>query len=381
MRRKHILAAFLPILFLTACQITTAGSTTVPTTRPETMTAAQASPTVVSTATPTPKEPTAAPVSTMPVIEVEPTCTPTPGDDRVSVGDLPMGQAGNYVNLAFGYHLQYPPTWYTGFGSRPLLVSLSNLDPGTHNRLSIRLKGCLIEVRASTNVYGLTLQDIKAQLPRAFHGAEDLDLAGEPALRVRQSSEENPFESEWIYVQHGDRLFVLTIEYAKEAGEICHPAWENLLSTWEWFEPEFAVYRNLTYGYAISYPRHWYRFNPQEQGISISSQDPTNLTNLEKFLERAMLVETDIFDNPNNLPLKEWLAAQDWKIDLTNDIPLDGLIGVRVLREALSPEIQEMSGYFQGPLGKIYKVTCLYPADQQWEFRPIANAILYSFSF
>jgi len=356
MRHKHILAAFLPILFLTACQITTTGSTTVPTTRHETITTAQASPTVVSTATPTPKKPTAAPLSTMPVIEAEPTSTPPPGDDRVSIGDLPMGQAGNYVNLSFGYHLQYPPTWYTGFGSRPLLVSLSNLDPGTHNRLSMRLEGCLIEVRASTNVYGLTLQDIKAQLPRAFHGAEDLELAGEPALRVRQSSKENPFE-------------------------ICHPAWENLLSTWEWFEPEFAVYRNLTYGYAISYPRHWYRFNPQEQGISISSQDPTNLTNLEKFLERAMLVETDVFDNPNNLPLKEWLAAQDWKIDLTNDIPLDGLIGVRVLREALSPEIQEMSGYFQGPLGKIYKVTCLYPADQQWEFRPIANAILYSFSF
>ena len=49
--------------------------------------------------------------------------------------------------------------------------------------------------------------------------------------------------------------------------------------------------------------------------------------------------------------LKEWLAAQDWEIDLTNDIPLNGLIGVRVLREGPSPEIQEMSGYFQGPLG------------------------------
>jgi hypothetical protein len=83
----------------------------------------------------------------------------------------------------------------------------------------------------------------------------------------------------------------------------------------------------------------------------------------------------------NNLPLKEWLAAQDWEIDLTNDIPLDGLIGVRVLREGPSPEIQEMSGYFQGPLGGINVVTCRYPADRQWEFRPIANAISYSFSF
>jgi hypothetical protein len=40
-----------------------------------------------------------------------------------------------------------------------------------------------------------------------------------------------------------------------------------------------------------------------------------------------------------------------------------------------------MSGYFQGPLGKIYVVTCLYPADRQMEFRPIANAIIYSFEF
>ena len=83
----------------------------------------------------------------------------------------------------------------------------------------------------------------------------------------------------------------------------------------------------------------------------------------------------------NNLPLKEWLAAQDWEIDLTNDIPLDGLIGVRVLREGPSPEIQEMSGYFQGPPGGINVVTCRYPADRQWELRPIANAISYSFSF
>jgi hypothetical protein len=94
-----------------------------------------------------------------------------------------------------------------------------------------------------------------------------------------------------------------------------------------------------------------------------------------------MLVQTDVYDNPELMPLKEWLAAQDWQVDLTNDIPIEGLIGVRVLREGPIPETQEMSGYFQGPLGKIYEVTCLYPADRQWEFRPIANAILYSLSF
>jgi hypothetical protein len=57
------------------------------------------------------------------------------------------------------------------------------------------------------------------------------------------------------------------------------------------------------------------------------------------------------------------------------------MVGVRVLREGPSPEIQEMTGYFQGPLGGIYVVTCRYPADREWEFRPIANAIIYSFSF
>ena len=40
-----------------------------------------------------------------------------------------------------------------------------------------------------------------------------------------------------------------------------------------------------------------------------------------------------------------------------------------------------MSGYFHGPLGKIYVVTCLYPVDRQKEFQPIANAIIYSFEF
>jgi hypothetical protein len=79
--------------------------------------------------------------------------------------------------------------------------------------------------------------------------------------------------------------------------------------------------------------------------------------------------------------LKAWLTSQEWQPDLTNDIPLDGIVGVRVLREGPSPGIQEMSGYFQGPLGKIYVVTCLYPVDGQGEFRPIANAIIYSFEF
>ena len=310
-----------------------------------------------------------------------PTATPQPSYEQIGVRDLAIGQSGNYVNVTFGYWLQYPPTWYTGFGNRPLLVSFSNVDSGAHNRDSIRTEGCLIQINASTSVYGFTLQDLRAQTPRSFPNAEDVDLDGEPALRVRRSAEENPFESEWVYVQHGDRLFLLTFEYARGADEVCRPAWESLLTSWQWFEPDFAVYRNTNIGYAISYPRHWHTFSPRERGISISSQDTSGMTDRVEFLKGAMLVETDVLENPGNLPLKEWLMALDQQIDLTNDIPLDGLIGVRVFREGLSPEIQEMNGYFQGPLGRIYLVTCVYATDRQWEFRPIANAIIYSFSF
>lgn len=157
--------------------------------------------------------------------------------------------------------------------------------------------------------------------------------------------------------------------------------WEDLLANWQWFTPQFAVYRNMEYGYAVSHPRSWYRFNFGERGFSLSSQDPSGANDFQDLLKGAMLVETTVLDNPDALPLKEWLAAQEWESDLTNDIPLDGIVGVRVLREGPAPGIQEMSGYFQGSFGKIYVVTCLYPEDQEDEFRPIANAIIYSFEF
>ncbi len=382
------LSTFTVILLAAACRgsMPTPTPTVAPTATPEATATPQigatVAPTIIPEATATPKPSAATPLSTATlVIDVEPTATPAPENEgQTSVQDLPIGQPDNYVNVTFGYRLEYPPSWYTGFGSRPLLVSFSNLDPGTHNRLSMRTEGCLIEIRASTNIYGFTLQDMRGQIPKAFHDAEEFELDGEPALRVRQSSAENSFESEVVYVDHGDRLFVLAFEYVRTAAETCRPAWENLLSTWQWFEPEFTVYRNPTYGYAISHPRRWYRFNPWERGISISSQEPTGMTDVVAFLmQGAMLVQSDVYDNPDLLPLKEWLAEQDWEVDLTNDIPLNGFMGVRVLREGPSPEIQEMSGYFQGPLGKIYRVTCLYPAHQQWEFR--SNAIIYSFSF
>jgi hypothetical protein len=94
-----------------------------------------------------------------------------------------------------------------------------------------------------------------------------------------------------------------------------------------------------------------------------------------------MFIQTDVIDNVNDLPLDEWLAAQDWDIDGADDISLDEMLGVRIIREGPNPQIRETSGYFQGPLGDIYVVTCLYRADQEEEFQPIANAIIYSFEF
>ena len=334
-----------------------------------------------ATLTPTPVPPTATPSPTPLVIRVEPTLTPRPGDERARMGELPLGEPGHYVNVTFGYQVQYPPDWYTGFGNRPLLVSFSDLDPGTHNQNSMRAEGCLIEINAATNIYGFTFEGLMGQMPRSFPDAERFELDGQEALRVRHSSGENPFESEEVYAEHDDRLFVITFDYAREAGEVCRPVWEDLLAKWQWFTPQFAVYRNTDYGYAVSHPRSWYRFNSEPKGISFSSQAPSDATDLQAFLNEAMLVETTVLDNPEGMPLKTWLAAQEWQVDLTNDIPLDGIVGVRVVREGPVPGTQEMSGYFQGPLGKIYAVTCLYPVERQMEFQPIANAIIYSFEF
>jgi hypothetical protein len=371
-RHKHFFFALGLVLLVAACRA--AAPTPAPTPIPEANLTGVPTPIPNPTATPVPSP-------TVLVIVVEPTMTPVPGDERVSVRELPLGEPGHYANIVNGYRVQYPVDWHTGFGNRPLLVSFSNLDPGAHNRDSMRADGCLIEIRLSTNVFGMTLEEVRAQMPRVFADAEALSLDGAPALLVREDSEQTPFESEWALVEHADHWFRLSFDHAKGAGDVCRPAWESLLGTWQWFEPDFAVYRNRDYGYAISHPRRWYRFNPRQQGVSIASEDPTGMQDRSRFSMAAMLVDTDVFANEEGLSLKEWLAAQDGEVSLSNDIPSEGLVGVRTLRKGSVPEVQEMSGYYQGPLGKIYAVTCLYPVDQQWDFRPIANAIIYSFSF
>ena len=335
--------------------------------------------TVEPTATPAP--PTATATPTPLVVRVEPTLTPRPGDERARVAELPLGQPGHYVNATFGYWVQYPSDWFTGFGNRPLLVSFSDLDPGTHNRNSMRAEGCLIEINAAANIYGYTFDGLMSQMPRSFPDAEQFELDGQPALRIRRSSGENPFDSELVYTEHDHRLFQITFDYAREAAEPCRRTWDGLLAGWQWFTPQFAVYRNGDFGYAVSHPRSWFRFNAEARGISISDRDPSDATDLQEFLSEAMLVETTVLDNPGRLPLKKWLAAQDWQFDMANDIPLSGIVGVRIIKDGPAPGIQQMSGYFRGPLGKIYAVTCLYPADRQEQYQPIANAIIYSFEF
>lgn len=344
-------------------------------------------PTSVPQATDTPRPasvPTVLPTPTFPLpttLEVEPTCTARSDETRLSVGDLPIGKPGHYVNLTYGYWLQYPPSWYTHFGNRPLLASFSNLDPGTHNRESMRDQGCLIEVNATPNIFGFNLSEIRAQIPKAFPNAEAFELNGEPALRVQRTGGEAAFDSELVYVQHGDRLFTISAEYSTEATETCRPAWGEMLRTWQWFEPESALYRNTHYGYSISFPRRWYQFNEREMGLWISSLNPKTVTDSAELMQQGLLVMTNVLENPQGLDLREWVAAKDWDVRLANDIPLDTLLGLRVIRRAPVEGVERMSGYFQGPLGRMYEVSCFYPEARRWEFRPMANAIIYSFSF
>jgi hypothetical protein len=339
-----------------------------------------ATPTPGTAATPSIEDETATPSSTGVIIRVEPTFTPWPRYDTVRISDLPLGQPGHYVNVAFGYWLQYPSSWYTGFGSRPLLASFSNLDPGTHNRESMRAEGCLLEITASTDIYGIPLRDVVAQLPEVFPNAQDFELDGVQASRVPPTEEEGVVK-EMVLAAHEGRLLILTFSFASAATGLCQPAWEALLDSWKWITPDFAYYLNSEYGYGVGYPRNWHRFNRSDRGLSISSVDPTGVRDLQEIMRQGMLVQTDVVANPAALPLKEWVAAQEGRVDITSDILLNEILGVRVLREGPTSETQEMSGYFQGSQGDVYIITCSYPADREWQWRPVANAIIYSFTF
>ena len=344
--------------------------------------AATSMPTPLSSPQITEPAPSPTPEIVMPTkIQVEPTFTPVAGETRVDVSDLPLGEPGHYANLVYGYRFEYPASWYAHFGNRPVLVSLSNLDPGRHNRDAMRDTGCLFEVNASLNIYGFSLNEIRAQMPRVFSDAAVFHLDGAMALRIKHQGGEELFDGDWIYVENDGRLFFISAEYSREAAALCGTAWEELLTSWDWFAPEFAVYRNTEYGYAISAPRDWYRLRTSGEGIWLSDQLFAEDTEAADIMRAGMLVVTDVLDNDEGLTIKEHLQNVEEPTLLSNDIVLGNLVGVRVLRKGPELGIAEVSGYFEGPLGTIYEVSCYYPEDRQEEFESVANAILYSFSF
>lgn len=301
-------------------------------------------------------------------------------DSMIGVADLSIGSPGRYVNVAYGYIVKYPESWYTGFGNRPLLASFSNLDPGTTNRENMRATGCLFETNVSPNVYGSTLQTLMAQLPQTYENAEMFSLGGVEAVRLRFDNPNQPYVNELIQVIVDGRLFAITGDMARNALDTCQPAWADLLANWTWFEPDFITYRNTAYGYSISHPRRWFVSEVTEEGQVISSQDPAGAASADDLALNGMVVRTTVLENPELLRLKQWVVSNVPELGLTNDIQLDMLVGVRSIAD-WPDGTQKMVGYFQGPLGKIYVVSCTYPAERQREFRPIANAILYSFGF
>jgi hypothetical protein len=393
-RRAGLLTVALLAIVAVSCQapVITPTPQPPPTAVPEPTAAATvrpptAIPTAIVRATPsaTPQPaatgfPLATPLPRRLDAKLEPELTPLPGNRSISIPDLPLAEPGHYVNVTFGYWLQYPPEWQVAFGNRPLLVSLSNLEPGVHSRQSIRESGCLIEVNAAPNIYGFTFEMLAAQIPRNFAQAERFELDGQPALRIPLPPGDS-FDSEWVYAEHDERLITLIFEHGKDVADVCSPVWEKLLSTWRWFEPLFAEYRNRTYGYSIAYPREWYRFNASDEGVSISSQDPTGIATREELMEQGMLMETHIYQNYLGLELKDWLRAQSEDVRLGDDIPLEETTGVRIQGEGPNPNLEEQSGFFQGPLGKIYMVACYYPVAQKWVQRPVADALIYSITF
>lgn len=403
----------LVILLLSACsradeQTPIAESESAPT---ATLQVPSATPTSAPTDTPTPsapQEPTPAPPTETPVVvepapdtavsapditglvsldnefpslgEILPTATPLPNGDFVSVGDLGIGEADHYVNVNFGYELRYPADWFTGFGNRPVLVSFSNLDPGTTNRDSMRAAGCLIEISSSANTYSFNLASFRAQSPQTYEGAQETELGGIPALLLVRQNTGQIFHSELLQIIAHDHLFLLTLEYAQDQEATCRPVWDDIRSSWRWFEADLISYKNPTFGYSISHPRRWFLYNQTEQGTFVSSVDPSTVAAMQDILLQGMVIHTHVFENPEFLPLKEFLVKKISNLGLTNDIDLGNILGVRSITTGPLGS-QAMIGYFQGPLGRIYVIEALYPPDRAREFRPIANAIIYSFDF
>lgn len=315
-----------------------------------------------------------------PVGTVQPTATPDPNADLRPIVELGVGEPGRYVNVTYGYQVNYPAEWFTGFGNRPILVSFSNMDPGTTNRESMRTGGCLIEITASTNTYSFNIAGLRAQSPQTYEGAQEVQLGGEPGLLMVRENTGQTFRSELLQVIAQDRLFLITYEYVLEREAECRPVWDQFRASWSWFQPDIILYRNPTYGYNIGHPRRWFRFNVNDQGLFISNVDPAGVATTRELVTQGVVVHTHVFENVDLLPLRDFLLTRIGDLGITNEINLGTIRGVRSIKAG--PEgTQVMIGYYQGPLGRIYAVEIFYPADRQFQFRPIANAIIYSFGF
>ena|GEM_PF-1977820 len=303
------------------------------------------------------------------------------GDDNMmGIAALSIGTPGRYVNVAYGHVATYPESWFTGFGNRPILASFSNLDPGTTNRDIMRETGCLFETNVSPNIYGATLSTMMAQAPQTYENAESTTVGGKEAVRLRFDNPNRPYINETIQIVEDGRQFTLTADMSRNALDTCQPAWSDFLNNWSWFTADFTTYRNTNFGYAYSHPRSWLATVFFDRGEIVSSQEVVGDVSLEDLARTGMVIHTDVLENPELLTLKQWILANVPNAGLTNDIQLDSLVGVRSITEWPNGT-QKMIGYFQGPLGKIYVVSSSYPLDRQREFRPIANAVLYSFSF
>ena len=92
--------------------------------------------------------------------------------------------------------------WYTGFGRRPLQISFSDLDPGTHNRDTMRNGGCLVEVNAATNIYGFAFEGLMSQLPLSFPMPVDSSWTGRRPSGSGVAAQRIPFDTEKVYVEH-----------------------------------------------------------------------------------------------------------------------------------------------------------------------------------
>ena len=164
-----------------------------------------------------------------------------------SVG-LTASEPVEYINAKFGYRLQPPASWYANYNGAPSAISFSTLDPDNHNRDALRDQGCLIEVSMLTNGFGFSLEEVRAQMPQAFVGARPFELDGEPALRLPRGGQGNAFKGEWILAEHSSRIFLISTESAVDAGEPERLAWEHMIETWKWIQPELVFSPSTDYG-------------------------------------------------------------------------------------------------------------------------------------